>query len=58
MIVGEFIADFCDRAENDVNISTGLIHEFLRREQAKLDALIDGNGNEDAIALRGRCRSS
>ena len=35
MIVGEFIADFCDDAENDVSISTGLVHEFLQREQAQ-----------------------
>ena len=52
MIVGEYIGDFCDRVENDVNISTGLIHDFLRREQAKLDVLIDGGGSEDATALR------
>jgi fumarate reductase flavoprotein subunit len=52
MIVGEFIADFCDRAENDADIPTGLVREFLGREQAKLDALIDGRGTEDASALR------
>jgi fumarate reductase flavoprotein subunit len=54
MIVGEFIADFCDRPDSDVRLSTGLIHDFLRREQARLDALIDGNGREDANALRVR----
>jgi fumarate reductase flavoprotein subunit len=54
MIVGEFIADFCDRSENHAQLSTGLIHEFLAREQAKLDALIDGNGKEEANAVRGR----
>ncbi|HEY2816213.1 MAG TPA: fumarate reductase flavoprotein subunit [Casimicrobiaceae bacterium] len=52
MIVGEFIADFCDRSESNVQISTGLIQEFLQREQAKLDALIGGGGAEDANALR------
>ena len=31
MIVGEFIADFCDRSENEVNIPTGLVHEFAAR---------------------------
>jgi fumarate reductase flavoprotein subunit len=51
MIVGEFIADFCDRTENDLNVSTGLISEALRREQAKIDALIDGKGTEDAAVL-------
>src|SRR5689334_17563701 len=51
MIVGEYISDFCDRPENEANISTGLIHESLRREQAKIDALIDGRGNESAAAI-------
>jgi fumarate reductase flavoprotein subunit len=54
MIVGEFIADFCDRHENHVQLSTGLIHDFLAREQAKLDALIDGNGKEEANTIRGQ----
>ena len=54
MIVAEFIADFCDRPESDVQVSTGLVHEFLQREQARLDALVSGSGTEDANALRGR----
>jgi fumarate reductase flavoprotein subunit len=54
MIVAEFIADFCDSPESDVRVSTGLVHEFLQREQARLDALVSGNGTEDANALRGR----
>jgi fumarate reductase flavoprotein subunit len=52
MIVGEFIADFCDRPDSDAHLSTGLIHEFLQHEQAKLDALIAGNGTEEANTLR------
>ena len=54
MIVGEYIADFCDRRENHVQLSTGLIQEFLSREQAKLDAFIDGNGKEEANTVRGQ----
>src|SRR5664279_1256995 len=42
MIVGEYIADFCDSPDNAIELSTGLIQEFLQREQAKLDALIVG----------------
>ena len=34
MIVGEYIGDFCDKPENEVDIPTALVHEFLRREQA------------------------
>ena len=53
MIVGEFIGDFCDRPENDVELSTALIGECLRAEQARIDALIDGGGTEEANAIRG-----
>src|SRR6185295_18278453 len=52
MIVGEYIADFCDKAENDVSIPTGVVRDFLRREQARLDTLVDGGGTEDASVLR------
>jgi len=52
MIVGEYIADFCDRLDNEVDIPTKLVHEVLRREQAKLDALTDGRGTEDASAIK------
>ena len=54
MIVAEFIADFCDKTENDLDISTRLIREVLAREQAKINALIDGNGTEDANSLRAQ----
>jgi fumarate reductase flavoprotein subunit len=51
MIVGEFIADYCDRSENAGNIPTRLIEEALHREQAKIDVLIDGRGTENAAAI-------
>ena len=52
MIVGEFIADFCDRIENDLDISSGLAREFLGREQAKLEALLHSSGSENPNRLR------
>src|SRR5512145_2011338 len=54
MIVGEFIADFCDKAENDVSIPTGVVREFVQREQAKLNGILLSKGSEDASALRQR----
>jgi fumarate reductase flavoprotein subunit len=54
MIVGEYVADFCDRSENDVSIPTGVVRGFLEREQAKLDRLVHGGGTEDAAAIRAR----
>ena len=52
MIVGEFIGDFCDRAESAASVPMGLVQEFVRREQAKLDAMLSGKGAEDATQLR------
>jgi fumarate reductase flavoprotein subunit len=52
MIVGEFIGDFCDRAENDLNIPTSVVHGFLEREQARLDEMTSGRGTESAAAIR------
>src|SRR5262245_37244505 len=52
MIVGEFIADFCDRSENDVDIPTAVVHHYLAMEQARLDAMLGGRGSESASDLR------
>src|SRR5215467_9903739 len=52
MIVGEYIADFCDRSENEVTIPTGLVREFVEREQAKPAAMCGGRGTESATDLR------
>ena len=52
MIVGDYVADFCDRSENEVRIPTGLVREFIAAEQAKLDRLVLGGGTEDASALK------
>ncbi len=52
MIVGDFVADFCDRSDNEVRIPTGLVREFIATEKAKLDHLTSGGGTEDASVLR------
>ncbi len=52
MIVGEYVADFCDRPENDLDIPMRMVHDFLRREQLRIDTLIDGRGIEDVAAIR------
>src|SRR6188508_2664955 len=41
-IVGEYIADFCDKSENDLTIPTGVVREFMARESAKLKVLLTG----------------
>ena len=52
MIVGEYMADFCDSTENDAAIPTALAREFLDREQARLHRLLNGGGTENPNALK------
>jgi len=54
MIVGEYVADFCDRIGKEASVPVGLVREFVEREQAKLDAIVKGKGTEDASALKAR----
>ena len=54
MLVGEYVADFCQSAEGDFSVSTALAREFLDREQAELKAIAAGRGAEDPVAIRRR----
>jgi fumarate reductase flavoprotein subunit len=54
MIVSEFIADYCDSGDSDINISTGLVKEFHDREHHKINTLINSKGTENAQQLRMR----
>ncbi|MDR2925282.1 MAG: fumarate reductase flavoprotein subunit [Azoarcus sp.] len=51
MIVGEFIADFCDKAENAAPFPVTLAREFVRREEAKLAGILDGGGSASAFKI-------
>src|SRR4029079_8862105 len=52
MIVGNFVADFCDDPAHDVRIPTGLVRDVVAAERARLDHLVNGGGTEEAAALR------
>ena len=54
MIVGEFIADFCDKPENGIDIPTSIIYDGLAKQEAALKHFTTNGGNEDAVALRTR----
>ena len=51
-IVGEFVADFVESPEGEIDVSTSLLREALRVERAKLDMLLKGAGTERADALK------
>ena len=54
MIVGEFIADFCDKPENGIDIPTSLIYDAAAKVQGMLDGFLHNTGNEDAAKIRTR----
>lgn len=54
MIVGEKIADFCDKPENAIDIPTKVVYDFIRREQSKLDAFAKNSGTENMAEIRTR----
>jgi fumarate reductase flavoprotein subunit len=58
MIVGEFVADWCEGATGSVELSTGLAASFVDRERAALASLVARTRGEDAIALRARMQST
>ena len=51
MIVGEYIADFCDGPESDINISTAEAREFLDVEENHIDTLLNGGGTESSVEI-------
>ncbi|MDR1228314.1 MAG: fumarate reductase flavoprotein subunit [Azoarcus sp.] len=51
MIVGEFIADFCDKPENAVPVPLTLAREFVQREEEKLAAILTSGGHENPFQL-------
>ena len=52
MLVAEYVADFCQSKESDIDISTEVIGKFLNDEKKKLDKLIHVDGGEDSFELR------
>ncbi len=54
MLVGEYVADFCQSRAGEVAFSTALAREFVEREAADLKAIAAGRGDEDAVAIRRR----
>ena len=51
MIVGEFVADFCDNPANAPTIPMSLVRQAWQAEQARLQAIVDRRSGESAAAL-------
>jgi fumarate reductase flavoprotein subunit len=52
MLVGEYVADFVAGEGGVANLPTGLARDFVAREQAALQAILDRPAADSAIALR------
>ena len=51
MLVGEYVADYCDSADSDITISSALIRETGARQAAALRQLAERSGGEHAYTL-------
>ncbi|MCD4667041.1 MAG: fumarate reductase flavoprotein subunit [Sulfurimonas sp.] len=54
MLVAEYISDFLDSSDSNLEIHTSKIESFVKKEQDKLDALLSKENGEDAYILRRR----
>ena len=54
MLVAEYISDYLDSDDSDITIHSKTVELFVKKEQAKLDALLENHGGEDAYVLRRR----
>ncbi len=53
MLVAEYIADFCDTPQSQLDINTNTVEYFIKREQEKLEFLLEEKANsEDSFELR------
>jgi fumarate reductase flavoprotein subunit len=51
MIVGEFIADYCDSPDSDISLSTALVREFHQAERRRLEGYAAHGGSESPFQL-------
>ncbi len=54
MLVAEYISDFCDSKDSDIKIHSSTIEQFVKKEQDKIDELLNKENGEDAYKLRRR----
>ena len=54
MLVAEYISDFLDTPQSNIDIKTSTIQYFVDREKAKLEELLNREDGEDAYVLRRR----
>ncbi len=51
MLVGEYIADYCDSSDSDCSFSSALLEQSWKQQERYLSGLCDGRGNENAFEL-------
>ncbi|RXJ98615.1 fumarate reductase flavoprotein subunit [Arcobacter sp. CECT 8986] len=54
MIVGNFFADFCK--DNEIEIETKYIEQFVKEKESYMQELITRNGNEDVFKIKNRMK--
>ncbi len=50
MIIGEYVADYCDT--NSPDIKTSVIEKFMKQEEDKITGIINNKGKESVFAIK------
>ena len=51
MLVGEYVADFCDSPDSEITVSTALIKQFMDQQSSAMSQLCSSKGTESAFDL-------
>ncbi len=54
MIVGEFIADFCDSSDSEFELPTALVKQALAAQRGQMDGLLQSRGAERADDIKAQ----
>jgi fumarate reductase flavoprotein subunit len=54
MLVAEYMSDFLDSSDSDLEIHSAKVEAFVKKEQDKIDKLLSNENGEDAYVLRRR----
>ncbi len=54
MIVGEFIADFCDSSDSEFELPTALVKQALAAQRGQMDGLLQSRGTERADDIKAQ----
>ncbi len=54
MLVSEYISDYCDSIDSDIDISSSLLKEFYQQEKKQIDYLLNCQDGENVFEIKNK----